>query len=591
MPSTATSTMQAREIAEATGMTIAQIQKKMRQRRIEHDGSAQKNYPVVPAMKLISSHRSNNRRTTSRRHSIVAPVEDHVAVQTSASPCTLGAPEVKIFNRSRTVNDISVAFRVGPTNSGKTFTALENLFSAFEADPTGRYVYAGPLRMLAFEVYGKMVERFGAENVGFLTGDAQINPEAALIACTVEMTPESGQMIVLDEAHWCIQQSRGDRWTHLMTQGSFQHFEVICSAEAVEIIEPLFQNVTDLQVHRYERRTPLVYGGAISLDDIPPSSAVVCFSRKRVFQMAEMLRLKGHQPGVLYGALPLETRKDQVRRFLSGEYDVMVVTDVIGHGVNLPIDNVIFAETVKFDGISRRKLLTWEGGQIAGRAGRFGLSERGTVYLATGASMFSKDADSVRRFVDVASGATASDLPVIKPAVAPLYEELALSLHRGACVSEALMCWEERALQDENLRDVFTPMVPLDVQRSLLALRYTGPDKQEGAAAVELPRLLWNLTSLPLRPDGKVLPAVHNALITGSGLALRKLIDDEVVPALGTTSLVNVENAALTLGELQMAYLAFPEQCGFLDGYDLIPLRDRLVRKMSKELHRFLIGK
>ena len=135
----------------------------------------------------------------------------------------------------------------------------------------------------------------------------------------------------------------------------------------------------------FERMLPLEFVGERSFRSLTPGTVVVAFSRKAVLALAgEINRLHPGRVSVLYGAMPLASRREEIDRFLGGRSDVTVATDVLGHGVNLPCETLLFAETTKFDGKERRNLLPWELAQIAGRAGRFGLVERGHVGVLTG---------------------------------------------------------------------------------------------------------------------------------------------------------------------------------------------------------------
>ena len=146
----------------------------------------------------------------------------------------------------------------------------------------------------------------------------------------------------------------------------------------------------------FERILPLEFVGERSLRGLTPGTVVVAFSRKAVLALAgEINRLHPDRVSVLYGAMPLSSRREEIDRFLSGRSDVTVATDVLGHGVNLPCETLLFAETTKFDGESRRDLLPWELAQIAGRAGRFGLVERGHVGVLTGIPWANADPEIV----------------------------------------------------------------------------------------------------------------------------------------------------------------------------------------------------
>jgi ATP-dependent RNA helicase SUPV3L1/SUV3 len=150
----------------------------------------------------------------------------------------------------------------------------------------------------------------------------------------------------------------------------------------------------EAEIRVFERKLPLEWIGEASLRSLGPGTVVVAFSRKAVLALAgEVNRLHPGRVAVLYGAMPLASRREEIERFLSGAADVCVATDVLGHGVNLPCETLLFAETAKFDGQERRDLLPWELAQIAGRAGRFGLVERGHVGVLTGLPWAQADPD------------------------------------------------------------------------------------------------------------------------------------------------------------------------------------------------------
>src|SRR5690606_23630196 len=136
---------------------------------------------------------------------------------------------------------------------------------------------------------------------------------------------------------------------------------------------------------RHRRLVELHWAGTLGLDAVPAGSLVVAFSRKAVLALArDVAAAAGVRTGVLYGALPPGARLAQIERFLAGDLDVLCVTDVIGHGINLPAHRVVVAETSKYDGQRRRPLHLWELAQIVGRAGRFGLAERGEAAVLRG---------------------------------------------------------------------------------------------------------------------------------------------------------------------------------------------------------------
>ncbi len=284
--------------------------------------------------------------------------------------------EIRLPTRRTTPE--SIVAHLGPTNSGKTYEALR-----FLAD-VGRGVYAGPLRMLAQEAHRRLAQELGADRVGLVTGEERVNERAPIVCCTVEMAPSSGEVLVLDEVQWADDEERGAAWTRLMLAGEYRHIRVLGALDALPLVERAFPGI-ELRV--FERKLPLEWIGERALRSLEPGTVVVAFSRKAVLALAgEAHRLHPDRVSVLYGAMPLASRREEIDRFLHGQADVCVATDVLGHGVNLPCETLLFAETMKFDGEQRRDLEPWELAQIAGRAGRFGLVERGHVGVLVGLS-------------------------------------------------------------------------------------------------------------------------------------------------------------------------------------------------------------
>ena len=189
-------------------------------------------------------------------------------------------------------------------------------------------------------------------------------------------------MLVLDEVQWADDPERGSAWTRLLLAGDYRHILLLGALDAEPLVLHAFP---DAEIKVFERILPLEFVGERALRGLTPGTVVVAFSRKAVLALAgEINRLHPSRVSVLYGAMPLSSRREEIDRFLGGASDVTVATDVLGHGVNLPCETLLFAETTKFDGESRRDLLPWELAQIAGRAGRFGLVERGHVGVLTG---------------------------------------------------------------------------------------------------------------------------------------------------------------------------------------------------------------
>jgi ATP-dependent RNA helicase SUPV3L1/SUV3 len=307
----------------------------------------------------------------------------------------------------RTVRPDEVVFHLGPTNSGKTYDSLQALAA------TGSGVYAAPLRQLAHEAYAKLSTQLPPGTVGLSTGEEEIDPHAPIVCCTVEKAPARGELLVLDESHWIADPDRGHHWARLLLTGEYRVMHLISAAEAHPLLEPLVADARHVTVVDHERLSRLdVLRAPVRADGVRPQTLVVAFSRKAVYAVAA--ELDQHRPGkvgVLYGALPPATRREVIERFTDGELEVLVTTDVIGHGINVPATTVLFAETTKFDGTERRPLRSWETAQIAGRAGRYGLTGHGRVGILVGVAGLRPAQGLLVTGAEVARGDAVSDLP------------------------------------------------------------------------------------------------------------------------------------------------------------------------------------
>src|SRR5262245_8969620 len=253
---------------------------------------------------------------------------------------------IEIVLPSRRSAPESVVAHLGPTNSGKTHHALEFL------KQQGRGVYAAPLRMLAQEAHRRLTAELGEGAVGLVTGEERIDEGAPIVCCTVEMAPSSGEVLVLDEVQWADDEERGSAWTRLLLAGEYRHILLLGALDAEPLVLHAFP---EAEVKLFERKLPLEWVGEVSLRSLRPGTVLVAFSRKAVLALAgEVNRLHPGRVAVLYGAMPLSSRREEIDRFLSGAADVCVATDVLGHGVNLPCETLLFAETTKYDGESRR---------------------------------------------------------------------------------------------------------------------------------------------------------------------------------------------------------------------------------------------
>ena len=265
----------------------------------------------------------------------------------------------------------------GPTNSGKTYQALQ----ALKAAETG--VYLGPLRLLAYEQFEAMNMDLCPCNL--LTGEETIDiPGAKHQASTVEMLNLSTiyDCAVIDEAQMITDKDRGGAWTTAVLGVCAEEVHVCCALNAVELLIHLIEDCEDTyEVVYHRRQTRLALDN--STFDFPGSvqekDALIVFSRRNVHAVASELQRRGILCSVIYGALPYDVRHEEARKFMNGETQVVVATDAIGLGMNLPIRRIVFLEQSKYDGEEVRYLKPDEVQQIAGRAGRRGMYEIGFV--------------------------------------------------------------------------------------------------------------------------------------------------------------------------------------------------------------------
>jgi len=277
--------------------------------------------------------------------------------------------------RARKLQRIFI-LHVGPTNSGKTYDAIEDL----KIHTPG--VYLGPLRLLALEMFDKL--NAAGIPCSMLTGEESIPVEGAeLTSSTIELCNFNVhyKTAVIDEAQLIADRDRGAAWLKAVCLVDAEVVHICMAPEALPFIERLITSFGDpYNVVQHRRLAPLRYAGQCrGYRDFKADDAIICFSRKNVLSTAAVLEKEGFHASVIYGALPPEARRNEVRKYLSGENNIVVATDAIGLGISLPIRRIIFAETQKFDGKEFRPLTTAEINQIGGRAGRYGLHEYGEV--------------------------------------------------------------------------------------------------------------------------------------------------------------------------------------------------------------------
>jgi ATP-dependent RNA helicase SUPV3L1/SUV3 len=253
---------------------------------------------------------------------------------------------------------------LGPTNTGKTHLAVERMC----AHSSGMIGF--PLRLLAREIYDRVVKLKGPERVALVTGEEKIVPkDARWWLCTAESMPghEVG-FVGIDEAQLGADRERGHVFTDRLLNFRGRDETMILGSDT---LKPLVRAlVPEAEVVSRPRFSTLSYAGACKLSRLPKRSAIVAFSAEEVYAVAEMLRRLRGGAAVVMGALSPRTRNAQVAMFQAGEVDYLVATDAIGMGLNLDVDHVAFAGLHKFDGQRRRRLGVSEMAQIAGRAGR-----------------------------------------------------------------------------------------------------------------------------------------------------------------------------------------------------------------------------
>lgn len=267
---------------------------------------------------------------------------------------------------------------LGPTNSGKTHRSIEAMAAAEHG------IYLSPLRLMALENQER-IESMGVP-CSLVTGEEEIIREGAThICCTVEefarFRHQHWDVVVVDEVQMMADPQRGWAWVDALVSAHTPQLMMTGPA----LIEPSLRTLCDLcedklVVQRTKRLSPVeVARHATTLERLEPGSLLVAFSRKLVLELKGMLESTGKSVSVVYGALSPEVRREQARRFREGEADIMVATDAVGMGLNLPAHTLCFYTDEKFDGIQNRQLNVQEVKQIGGRAGRFGHHDSGEI--------------------------------------------------------------------------------------------------------------------------------------------------------------------------------------------------------------------
>ena len=268
-------------------------------------------------------------------------------------------------SRSHPYSGQGVTAVLGPTNTGKTHLAIERMI----AHPSG--LIGLPLRLLAREVYTRLVERVGEGAVSLITGEEKIKPpNARYSVCTVEALPRTtrASFVAIDEVQLAGDLARGHVFTDRILNLRGLNETLLLGAATMRGI--LTKLLPGLNILTRPRMSHLAYAGSKKITRLPRKSAIVAFSADEVYAIAELIRRQRGGAAVVLGALSPRTRNAQVELFQHGDVEFLVATDAIGMGLNLDLDHVAFAQDHKFDGFQTRPLTPAEMAQIAGRAGR-----------------------------------------------------------------------------------------------------------------------------------------------------------------------------------------------------------------------------
>jgi len=282
--------------------------------------------------------------------------------------------DIKDFYPSARNLSRKLYFLVGPTNSGKTYEALRYLKKA----DCG--VYLAPLRLLALEIFEELNNNGVKTNL--ITGEEEIiNEEATHISSTIEMLnfELETDVCVIDEIQMIEDRDRGHAWVNALIGAPAKTIILTGSINALDAVKKIATYLgEELEIIKFSRKNPLhIIQKPISLSKIPKKSTLIAFSRNDVLRLKS--KLKKYKTSIIYGNLSPEVRREEAKKFKDGTTDILIATDAISMGLNLPIETIIFTTDTKFDGKEKRKLTSNEIIQITGRAGRYGIYNIGYI--------------------------------------------------------------------------------------------------------------------------------------------------------------------------------------------------------------------
>lgn len=355
---------------------------------------------------------------------------------------------------------------LGETNTGKTYQAMKKL-------EQGRHgIYLAPLRLLALENYEKMNQ--DKVKCHLLTGEEEILVEGAThISCTIEKLDLNNEydVVVIDEVQLIQDSIRGESWTRAIL-GVLSEEIHLCGAVNVRplLIKMITECKDEYECIDYFRNTPLQFDiNPYQLNNPVKGDALIAFSKKKVLELSRYYQDQGYKTSVIYGDLPPEVRRIQYRSFSSGESELLISTDAIGMGVNLPIRRIVFMSIKKFDGEVVRELNSQEVKQIAGRAGRKGIYEIGYVTC-------------LEEYVDFIKEKLECKDEIIEQAIIGPHESL-LEI-KGIPLIEKLMLWEQHYQDIHHYKK-------MDIERYLFVLTQIKRYKLSQ-------RIQWRIMKLPI---------------------------------------------------------------------------------------------
>lgn len=370
-----------------------------------------------------------------------------------------------------------IYIHLGDTNTGKTYNAVERLKTAKKG------VYLSPLRILALENYDKL------NNEGIvcdlMTGEEEIIKENSThISCTIEKVnlKQSYDIAVIDEIQMISDTQRGIAWSRAVLGLRCNEIHICGAMNAKELLIKILEDCEDeYEIKEYHRNIPLIVESKnFSYNDVQEGDAIVVFSKKRVLEIAQDYSNKNIKTSIIYGDLPPEVRKMQYEQFINRENKVLVTTDAIGMGVNLPIRRIIFMSIRKFDGEEVRELTSQEVKQIAGRAGRKGIYDTGYVAGVSDTSNFISRKlevrdDTIKQAVIGPSEAilTIKSLPLNEKLVLWKTRESKIDYYTKMDISEYLLILEKikrYKLKEEDQWDLLK--VPFDVSSEELMNKF-----------------------------------------------------------------------------------------------------------------------